>query len=140
MHEQLSPYFIRLLPFILILAVGGCGSHRSSDPNCTKPFLACEHEQQVLEGIERLFSTARAHPVGPPPDGYSDLAAEGCWQFFQREVNSSTPPEVRIVFNAADTPYPFRDVMDVTVEVEASDGHQAVLWFYAGGINHCFIR
>jgi hypothetical protein len=107
-------------------------SEQFADP---QQMLAEEHAQFALTHTERMLETARQESTKPREFSGVD---DDCWQLFREHLqHNSTPYTLTIVMNAQDTPYPFRDVMNVHVGVHFPDGQEALIGWYAEGLGAC---
>lgn len=136
-HLYVRRLIITTLTLISLSTVWSCSmeSDTTSEPSADpQQRLAEEHAQFALTQTERILETARQESTKPREFGSDD----DCWQLFREQSqHNTTAYTLTIVTNAQDTPYPFRDVMDVRVGVHFPDGQEAILWWYAEGLGAC---
>jgi hypothetical protein len=143
MKQQAKKLHIRFIAIAIasVLAFGACTT--SSDASLEpvpdpQRVLAEEHEEYALNHTKRIVDAAQSD--SPVPRELASSSRQECWLFFREQFQNSTVPySLTIITNAQDTPYPFRDVMDIRVGVNFPDGRQAEIWWYAGGVATCSV-
>lgn len=131
---------LSLVTIIFLMSVRSLASCSVSVPQtaCLAGDRACQDAEYAVRQTEHLLQKAYDDPTGAEP---FELIGKGngCWQLFQEKAQQDHPYRLNILMNAQDTPYPFRDVMDVVVEIDFAGQESAVVSWYAGGIGSCLV-
>lgn len=96
--------------------------------------IAQEHSEEAVRATEVFLDTI----LKTEGAFFGDLGCgEALYEALQR---NNRQYRIIVTANAHDTPYPFRDVPDVWLNVTFADATTASFWYYAGALNGCEFR
>ncbi len=104
--------------------------------------LSYNAKEEAIDETEELLSAAKKYSTGALP--LNDIPSnmwvdEECWSLLQDSMLKSSGVHTTTVtyYNRDDPNYHFRDVDEIFLQVDFSDGRAAFVRFYEGGIQGC---